>query len=72
MIRMRSGPRLFRLAIFYWTRNHNGAFVEGSKSLRTSTFKDHTASAMHKKAMILFKQQQGVDLVKYSPIPNAL
>ncbi len=53
------------------TRNYNGAIVEGSKNLRTSSFKDHAASAMHKKAMILFKQSR-VDLIEYSSIANAL
>ena len=54
------------------TRNYNSAFVDGSKNLRTSSFKDHAASTMHKRAMILYKKQQGVDLVEYSPIANAL
>ena len=45
------------------TRNYNSAFVDGSKNLRTSSFKDHAASTMHKR---------GVDLVEYSPIENAL
>ncbi len=54
------------------TRNNNGVFVEGTNNLRASSFKDHTASTMHKKAKILFKQQQGVDIVKYFPIAAAL
>ncbi len=53
-------------------RIYNSAFVEDSKNLRTSSFKDHAATTMHKKAMILSKQQQGVNLVEYSPIASAL
>ena len=51
-------------------RNYNPAFIVGTKNLRTSSFKDHAASSMHAKAMILFKKQQGVDLYQYAPIKS--
>ena len=28
-------------------RNYNPAFIDGSKNLRTSSFKDHAGSSMH-------------------------
>ena len=42
--------------------NYNSAFVVGSKNLRASSYKDHTATDMHKRAMLLFKKQSSVDV----------
>ena len=47
-------------------------FIDGSRNLRASNFKDHASSSMHKKAMDLYRRQQGVDIVEYSPIARAL
>ena len=38
-------------------RNYNTAFVEGTNNLRSSSFKDHTASEMHSRGMLLHKKQ---------------
>lgn len=38
-------------------RNYNAAFVEGSVNLRLSSIKDHAASDMHSRAMLLLKKQ---------------
>lgn len=53
-------------------RNYSSAFINGSKNLRASNFKDHASSSMHKKAMDLLRRQQGTDIVEYSPIARAL
>ena len=39
-------------------RNYSAAYIEGSTNLRTSSFKDHAASEMHSRAMLLLKKQQ--------------
>ena len=39
-------------------RNYSAAYIEGSTNLRTSSFKDHAASEMHSRAMLLLKRQQ--------------
>ena len=41
-------------------RNFNAAFVEGSVNLRVSSVKDHAASDMHSRAMLLLKKQVGL------------
>ena len=38
-------------------RNYSSAFVDGSGNLRASSFKDHAASDMHSRAMLLLKKQ---------------
>ena len=53
-------------------RNYNPAFIDGSKNLRTSSFKDHAGSSMHMRAMSLFKKQQSGDITEYAPIAKAL
>ena len=50
--------------------NYNKAFIEGSKSLRASAFKDHEATDMHKRAMVCSRRV--VDIAKYGPIAKAL
>ena len=39
-------------------RSYIAAYTEGSTNLRTSSFKDHAASEMHSRAMLLLKKQQ--------------
>ena len=53
-------------------RNYNPAFVVGSKNLRASSYKDHAATDMHKRAMLLFKKQSSADVTEYAPIAKAL
>ncbi len=40
-------------------RNFSQAYIVGSTNLRTSAFKEHAASDMHKRAMVLLKQSYG-------------
>ena len=54
------------------TRNYSPAYVEGSKNLRASSFKDHARSDMHQRAMLLFKKSQSSDVTDYAPIAKAL
>ena len=53
-------------------RNYRPAFIEGTTNVRTSTFKDHTATDMHARAMMLHKKQHASHITKYSPIAAAL
>ena len=53
-------------------RNFNPAFIEGSQNLRASSFKDHAATDMHKRAMILFHKSRSSDVAEYAPIARAL
>ena len=53
-------------------RNFNPAFIEGSENLRASSFKDHAATDMHKRAMILFHKSRCSDVTEYAPIARAL
>ena len=41
-------------------------------NIRSSSFKDHAASEMHSRAMILLKKNQSVNIHDYSPIAWAL
>ena len=52
--------------------NYNAAYVEGSRNLRASSFKDHAATAMHMRAMLLLKKTQSTDVREYVPIAKAL
>lgn len=54
------------------TRNYNAAFIVGSTNLRTSSFKDHAATDMHKCAMLLHKKSISSDATEYAPIAKAL
>ena len=55
------------------TRNYNPAYVVGSTNLRTSAFKEHAASDMHQRAMVLLnKKSQGSAVVEYAPIAKML
>ena len=53
-------------------RNYSNAFIGGSKNLRASSFKDHAASDMHARAMLLLKKQSSSDVTEYTPIAKAL
>ena len=54
-------------------KNCNSAYILGSMNLRTSSFKDHTASDMHQHAMkFLKKSQSNGDVSTYAPIAKAL
>ena len=51
--------------------NYNPAFVVGSKNLRASSYKDHAATDMHKRALLLFKKQSSTDVTEYALIAKA-
>ena len=53
-------------------RNYSQAYIVGSTNLCTSAFKEHAASDMHKRAMVLLKKSQGADVVEYAPIARML
>ena len=53
-------------------RNFNPAFIEGSRNLRASAFKDHATTQMHKRAMLLFKKSQSKSITEYAPIAQAM
>ena len=38
-------------------RNYSAAYIEGSVNLRVSSYKEHAASEMHARAMLLLKKQ---------------
>ena len=38
-------------------RNYSAAYIEGSVNLRASSYKEHAASEMHARAMLLLKKQ---------------
>ena len=48
------------------------AFIVGMSNVRTSTFKDHADTSMHKDAMVLFKKMQSSGPCEYTPIVRAL
>ena len=52
-------------------RNFNPAFIEGSQNLRLSSFKDHAATDMHKRVMILFHKCRADDVADYALIARA-
>ena len=52
-------------------RNYSAAFIEGLKNLTASSFKDHAATEMHKRAKLLFKRQNSSDIMDYSHIGRA-
>ena len=53
-------------------RNYRAAFIDGSKNLRASSFNDHAATEMRKRALLLCKKQRSSDITKYSPVARAL
>ena len=53
-------------------RNYNSAFVVGTKNLRSSSYKDHAVTDMHKRAMLLSKKQHRSDITDYAPTAKVL
>ena len=51
-------------------RNYNPVFIDGSKNLCASSFKD-VVSDMHARAMLLLKRVQFKDICDYAPIAKA-
>ena len=54
------------------SRNFNPAFIIGSKNLKASSFKEHAATDMHKRAMLLLRKSQPRSVTDYAPIAKAL
>ena len=52
--------------------NYNPAFVEGTANTRTSAFKEHACTEMHKRPMALYKKQHSSNICEYAPIAKAL
>jgi hypothetical protein len=48
-------------------KNFSPAFIEGTKQVKTSTFKAHAESIMHGRSMKLHKKNQGACFEKYAP-----
>ena len=54
------------------SRNFSSAFIEDSTNLRTSSFKEHAKSDMHKSATLLLKCEQSTNVCDYAPIARVL
>ena len=53
-------------------RNFSAAFIEGSRNLRASAFKDHARSDMLRRAKLLFRKQSCNRVVEFAAIAKAL
>jgi hypothetical protein len=53
-------------------RNFKPSYIEGSRNLRASSFKDHAASDMHARAMLLLRKDSSASVADYAPIAKAL
>ena len=53
------------------SRNFSPAFIDGTRNLRTSSFKDHAKSDMHGRAMQLLRREQSTSVTDYSQIAQA-
>ena len=53
-------------------RNFTRSFIRGSTNLQSSSFKEHSKSFMHRRAMILLRQTQSQHVTEYSPITKSL
>ena len=53
-------------------RNYNPTFIKGTANTRTSAFKEHACTEMHKRAMTLYKKQQPSNICEYAPMAKAL
>ena len=53
-------------------RNDLPAFVKCTTNIRTSSFKEHVATDMRARAIVLFKKQQSSTVCEYAPIAKAL
>lgn len=47
-------------------RNFQPAFIEGTSIVRTSTYKDHALTEMHKRAIHLFKKDQSTSIFQHN------
>ena len=55
------------------SKNFSDSFVVGSRNLKTSAFKDHAASEIHRHEVTLFgKEQSSGNPIEYAPIARAL
>jgi len=52
--------------------NYRPAFVEGMTNVRASTFKDHAATDMHRRAMELEAKESARSVMKYAPTARAM
>ena len=53
-------------------RNFRLAFIDSSTNVRISTVKDHAATDIHARAMLLYKKQQSTNVCDYTPIARSL
>ncbi len=53
-------------------RNYNPAFINSSRNLRASNFKDHAGTVKHKRAMSFDRKEQGADIFEYSPLATSM
>lgn len=53
-------------------RNFRSAFIDGTSNVRVSTVKDHAATDMHARAMMLYRKQQSTNICDYTPIARSL
>lgn len=52
-------------------RNFKPGFIDGSRNLRVSSFKDHAASDMHARGMLLLRKESSSSVSDYAPIAKA-
>ena len=53
-------------------RNYRPAFVEGTTTIRASTFKDHAAMDMHRRAMGLEAKESARSVMEYALIVRTM
>lgn len=53
-------------------RNFRPAFIDGTSNVRVSTVKDHAATDMHARAMLLYEKQQSTNVRNYALIARSL
>ena len=53
-------------------QNFRPAFIDGTTNIQASTFKDHVATTMHCRAMLLAQKEIASSVVEYAPIVKAL
>ncbi len=46
-------------------RTFRFAFIDGSTNVRVSSIKDHAATDMHSRAMLLYKKKQSTNVCDY-------
>ena len=54
------------------SRNYRPAFIKGTANVKLCTVKEHAATAMHERAMLLLKKQSSAPPTSYAPIAKAL